>query len=242
MSVAAHTIPPPLQQGDRLTSAEFLRRCEAMPDLKHAELLDGMVYMPSPVSRQYSIFHLPLATWLGNYQAATLGCRGGLEGTWLMGERNVPQPDIAMRILPEHGGQSRDEGKYTAGAPELIVEVAASSRARDLGIKLKLYESVGAREYLVAIANKKQFKWNELTASGYRPIEPDADGIFRSSCFPGLWLDPAALGRIDLQSSSQFFNKAWPHPNTLRLTLASPEHHRISKPACLPRTPSKSSF
>ncbi len=111
-----------------------------------------------------------------------------------MDERNVPQPDLALRILPEYGGQSRVEGIYAAGAPELIVEVAASSRSRDLGAKLKLYERIGVREYLVAVTGKEQFLWNELTESGYRSLDPGADGIIRSRCFPGLWLDPPRCG------------------------------------------------
>jgi Uma2 family endonuclease len=124
MSISAPVLPPPLRDGDRLTSDEFLRRWEAMPDLKHAELIDGIVYMPSPVSRKHSVFHTPLAAWLDNYVAQTPGCECGVEGTWIMGQREVPQPDLALWILPEFGGQSRDEGEYAAGAPELIVEVA----------------------------------------------------------------------------------------------------------------------
>jgi Uma2 family endonuclease len=198
MPMTAPVSPPPLRNGDHMTSDEFMRRWEAMPGLKHAELIDGIVYMPSPVSRLHSVFHLPLSTWIGCYVAATLGCSGGIDGTWLMDERNVPQPDIDLRILSEHGGQSREEGIYSGGAPELIVEVAASSRNRDLGAKLKLYERIGVREYLVAVAGKEQLLWNELTESGYRSLDPGADGIIRSRCFPGLWLDPAALWRLDL--------------------------------------------
>jgi Uma2 family endonuclease len=198
MPIAASVSPPPLRNGDRLTSDEFMRRWEAMPSLKHAELIGGIVYMPSPVSLPHGDFHLPLSTWIGFYVAATPGCWGGVESTWLMGDRDVPQPDIALRILPEYGGQSRVEGIYAVGAPELIVEVAASSRSRDLGAKLKLYERIGVREYLVAVAGKEQFLWHELTERGYRPLEPGADGIIRSRCFPGLWFDPAALWRNDL--------------------------------------------
>jgi Uma2 family endonuclease len=214
MPIAAHTLPPPLRNGDSLTSDEFLRRWEAMPELKHAELIDGIVYMPSPVSIEHADYHLPLSGWLANYVAATPGCRAGADGTWLMGERNVPQPDIALRILPDYGGQSRVEGKYPAGAPELIVEVAASSRARDLGIKLKLYERMGVREYLIALPGESRLIWYEWSAGGYRRLEPGADGIFRSVCFPGLWLSPDALWRLDLQ---QLFA-------VLREGIATPEH------------------
>jgi Uma2 family endonuclease len=186
-----------LHNGDRLTSDEFIRRWEAMPDIKHAELIDGIVHMPSPVSLLHGEFHVPLTGWLAYYASATPACRVGSDCTWLMGDHDVPQPDLALRILPEHGGQSRVEGIYAAGAPELIVEIAASSRSRDLGSKLKLYERMGVREYLIAATGKEQIFWHEWTESGYRSLDSGADGIFRSRCFPGLWLDSGALWRID---------------------------------------------
>ena len=214
MSIAAPVSPPPLRDGDRLTSNEFLRRWEAMPDLKHAELIDGIVYMPSPVSLSHGDFHNPLCGWLHIYTSSTPGCRAGAEATWVMGKRDVPQPDIALRILPASGGQSRVRGEYGAGAPELVVEVATSSRSRDLGIKLKLYERMGVREYLVAVTRKEKFIWNVLTPGGYQVLEPDADGISRSRFFPGLWLDVAALWRFDLARMN----------TVLQQGLSSPEH------------------
>ena len=106
MPIAVHIAPPPLREGDGLTSDEFMLRWEAMPNLKHAELIDGIVHMPSPVSKQHSDAQSPLSGWLNIYAAGTRGCWAGLDGTWLMGDKNVPQPDITLRILPEYGGQS----------------------------------------------------------------------------------------------------------------------------------------
>ena len=197
MPMAAPVSPPPLRDGDRLTSDEFLARWEAMPELKHAELLDGIVYVPSPLSRVHATSHIRLSGWISSYEASTPGCEAGSDGTWLMGPRDVPQPDIGLRILPNRGGQSRDEGEYTAGAPELIVEVAASSRSRDLGVKRRLYERMGVREYVVALAREKQILWHILTPEGFQSLDPDADRIFRSRCFPGLWLDHAAFWTPD---------------------------------------------
>src|SRR5580692_489598 len=54
---------PPLENGDRLTRAEFERRYDAMPRLKKAELIEGEVYMPSPVRHgQHSYPHSLLGT------------------------------------------------------------------------------------------------------------------------------------------------------------------------------------
>src|ERR1700685_2283183 len=101
MSLAAPVSPPPLLEGDCLTSGEFLRRWEAMPDLKQAELIDGIVYTPSPVGRDHGRLECLLTGWLNFYEVGTPGCMGSIEATWLMGERNVPQPDITLTIFPE---------------------------------------------------------------------------------------------------------------------------------------------
>ncbi|MBM3767716.1 MAG: Uma2 family endonuclease [Acidobacteria bacterium] len=194
MHSVAIAYPPLLREGDRLDSREFLRRWEAMPDLKQAELIDGVVYlMPSPVSRAHSVIHYGVTNWLSHYSAVTPGCEGGLEGTWVMGVGDVPQPDISLRILPECGGQSRDVGDYVAGAPELVIEVCGSSLSRDLGTKLDLYRRSGVREYLTVLLNPRQVVWRTLSRGKYQEIEPGEDGLLRSKIFPGLWLDPDAL-------------------------------------------------
>jgi Uma2 family endonuclease len=180
MPLADSVSTPPLLEGDSLTCDEFLRRWEEIPDLKRAELIDGIVYMPSPVSQRHQEHQAFLAVWLGFYATATPGCRPGIDGTWLMGERQVPQPDVILRILPEYGGQSRVEGLYAAGAPELIVEVAVSSRSRDFGAKKRLYERAGVCEYVVAAPSRNEIFWFERNESGFRAVEPGADGIFGS--------------------------------------------------------------
>jgi Uma2 family endonuclease len=198
MPLAAPVSPPPLFEGDCLSSDEFLRRWEEMPDLRRAELIEGIVYMSSPVSNHHDGCHILLATWLGVYAAATRGCYPSLEGTWRMGGSNVPQPDLALKILPEYGGQSTLEGPYQAGAPELIVEVAVSSYSRDFGVKKRLYERVGVREYLIAVPRQRKLDCHRLTHAGFQTFEPGTDGIFRSGMFPGLWLDMDALWSLDL--------------------------------------------
>jgi Uma2 family endonuclease len=212
--MAAHPLLPPLREGDCLTSDEFMRLYEAAPDLKHVELIDGIVYMPSPVSNPHSNLHSMFVHWLATFQDASPGCKTGLQGTWLMDERSVPEPDATLRILPEFGGQSRIEGVYLAGAPELAVEVAVSSRARDLGVKLRLYERKGVREYLVAVAGEERCLWHVWTDGAYQLLAPDSDRILRSRCFPGLWLDPAALWRDDQKHLIA----------VLQQGLATPEH------------------
>ena len=158
-----------------------------------AELIDGIVHMASPVSCAHADFHSHLHIWLGFYELANPICRVGANGTWLMAGSDVPQPDLALRILPERGGQSRKEGNYFAGAPELVIEVGHTTTSKDAGAKLRLYERSGVREYIIVCPATKQITWRELVDGKYRENEPDAAGIFQSSVFPGLWLDTAAL-------------------------------------------------
>src|SRR5215217_7364091 len=72
--------PPilPLEQGDHLTRDEFERRYDAMPGLKKAELIDGVVHMPSPVRwSRHASPHVHISGWIAYYEAATPGTQGG---------------------------------------------------------------------------------------------------------------------------------------------------------------------
>jgi Uma2 family endonuclease len=189
---------PELVRGDYLSRAEFLRRWEAMPHVKRAELIRGVVYMPSPLSREHGSADLNVAAWLGVIKAATPGCEGLCNATWLMGEDDAPHPDTSLRILPEYGGQSRTEGRYAAGAPEFLAEVCVSSTAYDLHQKLEVYQDAGVQEYLAVLMREREVRWHRLTGDRFEVLPAPADGVYRSAAFPGLWLDAAALLRGDL--------------------------------------------
>ena len=131
---------PPLENGDRLTRCEFERRYAARPDLRKAELIEGVVYMPSPVSLLHAEPHSAIQTLLLVYGAFTPGVHGADNATVRLDLDNEPQPDVLLRIEPEAGGQSRvSEDGYLEGAPELIVEVAAGSASIDVHDKLRAY-------------------------------------------------------------------------------------------------------
>jgi hypothetical protein len=110
-----------------------------LPELKNAELIDGLVYVSSPVSNEHGRRDAQIITWLGVYAAATIGCSSGSNETWLMFD-SAPQPDAYLRLVPQRGGHSRLHGKYCSGAAELIVEVCLSSAPQDLGPKQALYQ------------------------------------------------------------------------------------------------------
>ena len=186
---------PPQEYGDRLTRAEFERRYDAMPDLKKAELIEGEVYMPSSVQQtRHSHPHLLLATCLGIYEMGTPGVEAGDNGAIRLDMDNEPQPDAFLIIRPEHGGQARiSEDDYIEGAPELVAEVSSSSVSYDLGRKLNVYRRSGVREYVVWRVRDREVDWFVNREGRFEPLAPSADGILRSTVFPGLWLDPAAL-------------------------------------------------
>jgi hypothetical protein len=79
------------------------------------------------------------------------------------------------------------------GVPELIVEVSHTSRYTDLGPKLDDYERACVLEYVVRALEPDEVIWHVLHEGRLVPVPPDADGLYRSRAFPGLWLDPQAL-------------------------------------------------
>jgi hypothetical protein len=187
-----------LQNGDSLGATEFLRRYEAMPDIKKAELVAGVVYVQTPV--RITLHGEPdslIQTWLGIYAAFTPGVRGATNATACLSSEDVPQPDGLLRILPENGGRTKvDPQGYLQGAPELVVEISANGASLDLHKKFTAYRLAGACEYLVWRTEDSVVDWWMLKDDDYVPLAHE-NGIMKSQVFPGLWLDAAALFKSD---------------------------------------------
>ena len=209
---------PWLENGERMDATTFLDRYEQTPHHVHAELIEGTVYvMPSPLRNRHGRSSMSLSACLFLYSAATPGTEGQDNTTTVLGEESVPQPDSALLILSEYGGQTRDgtgDDDYTYGAPELIVEVAFSSRSIDLHGKFRDYERAGAREYVVFDLRPRALRWFVLRDEKFEPLGADADGVFRSHTFPGLWINGTALATRDKAALIA----------TVQNGLASPEH------------------
>lgn len=207
----------PLDNGDRLTQREFHRRYQTYPEGVKIELVGGTVYVASPLSLEHSDFTEELGYWLGTYRRATPGVQCLHNATTILGEHSEPQPDLALRILPAHGGQTTEEvgdhqRHYVKGAPELVIEVAASTRALDLNQKRRDYRFAGAAEYLVVCVEEREPFWFHFTAR--RRLRPDPAGVWRSRTFPGLWLDGPGLLALDSQRVAAVLARG----------LATPEH------------------
>jgi Uma2 family endonuclease len=192
---------PVLCAGDRLTRDEFERRYSAMPDLKKAELIEGVVYMGSAVSLRHGQPHLVLAHWLGIYKESTPGLVAGDNSTVRLDQDNEPQPDLLLCIPAAAGGTSRiTTDSYLEGPPELAIEIAASSVSYDLHQKLGAYRRNGVQEYLVHRVDDGEVDWFVLERGAYVRQQSDSEGLLKSRVFPGLWLDVPALLRSDLRA------------------------------------------
>ncbi|MBM3996138.1 MAG: Uma2 family endonuclease, partial [Planctomycetes bacterium] len=220
---------PPLQAGDRLTRERFLRIWKQHPEIKFAELIGGVVYMPSPLTRQYGVTDNGVSGWLWYYQVHTQGTEGGSNATTLMDDDEAPQPGDYLRILPEHGGQSGNQGKYVFGSPELIAEVSVSSASYDLNQKLELYERAGVQEYIAILLHEKEIRWHRLTNAGFNLLAPSAGTIWKSRVFPGLWLDGEAMLAADAATVLA----------VLQQGLQTPEHAAFVKKLARKRTRSE---
>jgi Uma2 family endonuclease len=210
--------PSPLHNGDRMTQPEFHRRYEAYAENAKFELIGGTVYMASPLKGPHGTYHFKLSLVLTLYEGGTPGIEGADNMTTILGPQSEPQPDLMLRLLKECGGQSDyNEDKYLVGAPELVAEVAHSSKAIDLNRKRKDYLAAGVQEYIVLCIEEQELHWFHFPSR--RKLKPDGGGVFRSRIFPGLWLDgPALLARDSARLSA-----------TVQKGLASEEHEIFAR-------------
>jgi Uma2 family endonuclease len=191
---------PPLESGDRLSRHEFERRYTAMPHLKKAELIEGVVYVSSPLRfKSHGQPHGDLIGWLWTYKVSTPGVELGDNATVRLDLDNEPQPDVLLLIDERLGGQAKiSEDDYIEGAPELVAEVAASSASNDLYDKKRAYRRNGVQEYIVWQILENKVDWFSLQNDDYVTLEADANGVIKSRIFPGLWLDMTALLRGEM--------------------------------------------
>lgn len=203
-----------LEAGDHLDQPTFHRLYEATSEDFRAELINGVVIVPSPTRCDHGDIQTAVVglTWI--YRAGTLGVHAYDNSTVLLPPVNEPQPDAIVVIKPQFGGQTLVKDGYLLGAPELVIEVASSSVSYDLHSKYQMYERMGVREYVVALVKHAEVRWFAAKDGQFVPVPPDADGIYRSRVFPGLWLNADAIWSGNDAKVLE----------TVQLGLASPEH------------------
>lgn len=193
-----NALAPPLEAGDWLNRDEFLERWEQHPEIKNAELIGGVVYMPPPVGIEHSRSDSDAVYFLKSYAIETPGTESVNNATWLM-LGDAPQPDAALRVVSACDGGSSDDGKFFRGTPELVLEVSNSSTAYDLHQKLDLYAAAGVGEYVTVLLREQEVRWHRLENGRFIVINPATDGVIRSTVFPGLWLDLVAFLKHDMR-------------------------------------------
>jgi Uma2 family endonuclease len=229
MSMVEHSrtkgLLPPLVAGQDLDQPTFHERYEAMPAQTRAELVGGVVYMPSPMKADHGDKSRIVAFWLGHYQWKTPQVKGSDGATVMLDLHGEPQPDHLLRIPADLGGQTHVERGYLVGAPELIVEVARSSRDYDLNQKKSDYERAGVCEYVVVELDPNRVHWFVRRRKRFQILRPRRDGVFRSEIFPGLWLDPEALFTDDLDRLMAILEQG----------LTTPDHAEFAAKLIAPR-------
>lgn len=190
-----------------MSQSEFHRAYAAMPENFRAELIGGIVFEPAPSGLPHGEYDSRLGYLFEHYAAHTRGLRTARNASVIMSDEDEVQPDVLLRVLPEYGGQS----KYTKtkvpmvkGAPELVAEIAHSSRAIDLHLKKKRYALTGVKEYVVVCLEPARVYWFNLQAD--RELKA-VNKIVKSKVFPGLWIDVEALLEFDYEASMSALNE-----------------------------------
>ncbi len=206
---------PKLESGDHLLGPEFERRYAALPDVKKSELIEGVVYVGSPVSHDHGTAHIRVSMLLGLYASRTPGVIAADNATVRLDKKNVVQPDVFLRIDPARGGRSRvEEDGYLAGPPELVFEVAVTSASNDLHAKRRVYRKKGVGEYVVWRVVEPGIDWFTFRGGAEKHLRAGRDGITKSRILPGLWLDCKALLSGDMTRALAVLEQG----------LKSPEH------------------
>ena len=211
---------PPLREGDHLNAEEFHRRYEAMPELKNARLIDGVVHMSSPMCfHRHGRPHSEIHGWLYLYSRFLPGIHLADNTSLRVDDLNEPQPDLMLFLDGANGGASWfDDRGFVHGVPDLIVEVAGTTAREDAGEKRALYESIGVREFILWRTIEQRLDWWHLVGGTYQLLPPDEAGVIRSVVFPGLWLYPDALIGRDARAIAA----------VIEAGLASEEHQKFA--------------
>jgi Uma2 family endonuclease len=189
-----------LQNGDVMSREEFHRRFSECEDLERVELVEGVVYMPSPV--KFAAHGRPakmMMSWLEAYEDRHREVVEAMDNvSILLDNRNELIPDV---FLYKRAADRFDDDDYFLGAPELIVEIANSSVAKDLHQKKRAYERNGVAEYIVWRVRDEAIDWFQLRKGSYELRQPGSDGIIESEVFPGLRLNVPAMLALDKKAA-----------------------------------------
>jgi Uma2 family endonuclease len=211
---------PLLQSGYHLSADEFHARYKQMPENVRAELIEGIVYMASPLYSPHGDSHFLLTNILGIYEEDTPGIIGSIATSVRLDGKNEFQPDIHLRIDPKCGGRTKNpDKKLVLGGPEFVTEISNTTLEMDLHEKFEVYLRDGVQEYFVWALQNEKLKLFAQEGGEFEEIKSDSKGILRSRVLPGLWLNVPAILALDKKTAAR----------TMRDGVKSPEHAEFVK-------------
>ena len=183
-----------LESGGRLTRCEFERRYAARPDIRKAELIEGVAYVASPArATSHGGPQAAVQVLLGTYAAFTPGTLHLDNATVRLDLDNEFQPDDALLVKSESGGQSRiSDDDCIEGAPELVVDRDRRGCRRHCEAEICL--SPSGRQH----GGREGGAWPRGSAL---PAIPDLSGDVRLRARGRRTCDGTAEGAIDIALS-----------------------------------------
>lgn len=171
---------------ERITAEEFFRDA---PEERKAELIDGVMVMPSPALVTHERLQRFLLTLLTLFvEEHNLGEVLGSRTAVALDRLNAPEPDILF-VARARANMIREKGVF--GAPDLVIEILSAGTARnDRGPKFAAYERAGVRElWLIDPYGPAGTEFYHWTNGRFQRVDADAGGILRSAAVAGFWLD-----------------------------------------------------
>jgi Uma2 family endonuclease len=183
LEVLSEPLGPP-----RMSYEEFLAWAD---EDTLAEWVDGEVAMTSPASKRHQEIGDFLLTVLRIFvEQRDLGVI--LSAPFQMKlERSGREPDLIF-VAKEHLGRLKET--HLDGPADLAVEIVSpESVGRDRGDKFYEYAQGGVPEYWLIDPQRAQAEFYHLREGQYELMQPDEEGVYRSSVLPGFWLRVAWL-------------------------------------------------
>lgn len=175
---------------ERMTAKDFFRRA---PEDRKAELIDGVMIMPSPPSDRHERLVGFLFTLIRMYcEDRDLGEVRGSRTAVELADDQAPEPDVLF-VAKERADIITDEGVF--GAPDLVIEVlSASTAAYDRGSKFHAYERAGVRElWLIDPYGPAGTEFYQRSGEYLKPIMPGPNNVLSSMVLPGFRLNTTWL-------------------------------------------------
>lgn len=175
-----------VEVAERMGVEEFFRDA---PEDQKAELIDGVMIMPSPPLTIHEQLFSFLFRLLGGYtEELELGEILGSRTAVALDANNAPEPDILF-VSADRRHIIQEKG--VMGAPDLVIEILSAGTVRyDRGTKFDAYERAGVRElWLIDPYGPTGTEFYCLEGGRFQPFISDADGILRSAAVSGFWID-----------------------------------------------------